>query len=332
MANKNLKKINNPWNLKKLMLAEINRKGGFVNCHAHFDKAYFITREGLEKSMVSMEEKWRMSDGIKKESTVEDIKVRIRRALDFLVEQECKLTCTFVDAYDAVGHKAIDAALAVKEEYKDKIKLLIITQPLGGLIDDKARALYEEITAKADIAGGLPSKDRPNDEKSLDYLFEIAKKLNKPVHVHIDQENNPNERDTEKLIKAVKHHNYERRTVAIHAVSTSAQPEEYRMKIYKEMAELGIAVVICPSAALSMRQLDQYNAPVHNSIANVPEMIEAGILVGLGIDNIADFYEPFVDGDMWTELRLLQEACRYYNLDELVKIASVNGAKILAYK
>ena len=314
------------------MLAEINKNGGFVNCHAHFDKAYFITREGLSKSMVSMEEKWRMSDGIKKASTVEDIKVRIRRALDFLIEQECKLTCTFVDAYDAVGHKAIDAALAVKKEYKNKIKLLIVTQPLGGLVDEKARKLYEEITAKADIAGGLPSKDRPNDEAHLDYLFKIAKKLNKPVHIHIDQENNPNERDTEKLIAAVKRHKYQNRTVAVHAISTSAQPKEYRVKIYKELAKLGIAVAVCPSAALSMRQLDQFQAPVHNSIANVPEMLEAGVLVGLGVDNIADFYEPFVNGDMWIELRIMQEACRYYNLDELVKIASVNGAKILAYK
>ncbi len=322
----------NPWDLKTQMLEAIKRNGGFVNTHAHFDKAYFISAEGLEKSMVSMEEKWRMSDGIKHASTVEDIKVRIRRALDMLIAQGCKATCTFVDAYDAVGHKAIDAALAVKEEYKNKINLLIATQPLGGLIDDQARTLYEEITAKADIAGGLPSKDRPNDEKHLDYLFQIAKKLNKPVHVHIDQENNPNERDTEKLIAAVRRHGYEGRTVAVHAISTSAQPKEYRAKIYKELADLGIAVAVCPSAALSMRQLDQYQAPVHNSIANVPEMLEAGVLVGLGVDNIADFYEPFVDGDMWTELRLLQEACRYYNLDELVKIASINGAKILAYK
>jgi len=322
----------NPWNLKKQMLRAINERSGFVNCHAHFDKAYFITREGLDKAMVDMEIKWCMSDGIKRNSTVEDIKVRIRRALDFLIKQGCEITCTFVDAYDAVGHKAIDAAVAVKEEYKDKITLLIATQPLGGLIDDKARALYEEITTKADIAGGLPSKDRPNDEKSLDYLFEIAKKLNKPVHVHIDQENNPNEHDMEKLIAAVKRHHYEGRTVAIHAISVSAQPKEYRMKIYKEMAELGIAVVVCPSAALSMRQLDQYNAPVHNSIANVPEMLEAGVLVGLGVDNIADFYEPFVDGDMWVELRLMQEACRYYNLDELVKVATTNGTKILWYK
>ncbi len=314
------------------MLEAIRENGGFVSTHAHFDKAYYISRAGLDKTMVDMEMKWRMSDDMKLASSVEDIKDRIRTALDAMVAQGCKITCSFVDAYDAVGHKAIDAALAVKEEYKDKITLLIATQPLGGLIDDKARALYEEITAKADIAGGLPSKDRPNDEKNLDLLFEIAKKLNKPVHVHIDQENNPNERDTEKLIAAVRRHGYEGRTVAVHAISVSAQPKEYRAKIYKELAELGIAVAVCPSAALSMRQLDQFTSPVHNSIANVPEMLEAGVLVGLGVDNISDFYQPFVDGDMWTEMRILQEATRYYNFENLVKIASSNGSKLLAYK
>jgi cytosine deaminase len=321
-----------PFDLKTLMLAKIKEKGGFANCHAHFDKAYYITKEGLDKAMLDMEQKWLMSDDIKRNSTQEQIEERIRRAFTMLVEQGCTYTCTFVDAYEAVGHKAIDAALKVREEFKGKLEVKLITQPLGGLIDENARALYEEITAKADIAGGLPSKDRPNDDANYDLLFEIAKKLDKPVHVHIDQENNPDERDSEKLIAAVRKHGYQNRTVAIHAISVSAQPKEYRTQIYKQFAELGIAVVVCPTAAISMRQLDDKMAPVHNSIANVPEMLEAGVLVGLGVDNVLDFYEPYVDGDMWTELRFLQEACRFYIFDPLVDIASTNGRKILDYK
>jgi cytosine/adenosine deaminase-related metal-dependent hydrolase len=320
------------WDLKSQMLSAIKKKGGFVNCHAHFDKAFYITKEGLDKSMVDMEAKWHMSDDIKKKSTPSEIEGRIRTALDILVGQGCKLTCTFVDAYEAVGHKAIDAALKVKAEYKDKITMLTITQPLGGLVNKEARDLYEAITAKADIAGGLPSKDRPSDDENLDILFSIAKHLNKPVHVHIDQENNPNEKDTEKLINATIKHGYEGRVVAVHAISTAAQPKEYRQELYKKMASCGMAVACCPSAALSMRQLDQYQSSVHNSIANVPEMLEAGITVGLGVDNVADFYMPFVDGDMWTELRMLQEACRFYDFDKLVEIATSNGKKILSLK
>ena len=323
---------NAPWDLKTQMLDAIRAKGGFVNCHAHFDKAYYIDKPGLDKSMVDMEMKWQMSDDIKRASTEEQIKERIRRGLDMLVAQGCTYTCTFVDAYDAVGHKAIDAALAVRKEYEGKIEVKLITQPLGGLIDEHARELFEAISAKADIVGGLPSKDRPNDAESYDLLFGIAKNLNKPVHVHIDQENNPDERDSEKLAAAVEKHGYQGRAVAIHAISISAQPKAYRTDMYKRFASLGIAVAVCPTAAISMRQLDDKVAPVHNSIANVPEMLEAGVLVGLGVDNVCDFYEPFVDGDMWTELRFLQEACRFYAFDPLVSIASQNGRKILDYK
>jgi cytosine/creatinine deaminase len=324
--------MNQPWNLKTQMLEAINQNGGFVNCHAHFDKAFYITKEGLDKSMLDMEAKWRMSDDMKRNSSQTEIEERIRTALDILVAQGCKLTCSFIDAYDAVGHKAIDAAIKVKKEYAGKIELLTITQPLGGLVDPAARKLYEEITAKADIAGGLPSKDRPNDEANYDAMFEIAKNLNKPLHVHIDQENNPNEKDTEKLVKYTEKHGYQGRVVAVHVLSVSAQPKAYRSEIYKKMAANGIAAVTCPSAGLSMRQLDQYQSNVHNCIANVPEMLEAGVLVGMGVDNVCDFYQPFIDGDLWTEMRMLQEACRYYVFDDLVKIASENGRKTSSIK
>ena len=311
------------------MLSAINQNGGFVNCHGHFDKAFYITKEGLDTSMkLHMKEKWNLSDQIKRNSTKEQIEERIRTALDIMIKQGVKTTSSFVDAYEAVGHKAIDAALKVKEEYKDKIKFVIATQPLGGLINPEARNLYEAITAKADIAGGLPSKDRPNDDQNLDILFSIAKNLNKPIHVHIDQENDTTEKDTEKLIKATIKHGYQGRVVALHVISVSAQPREYRAKIYQKMKDAGIYVVTCPAAGLSMRPPEQVSV-THSSIANVAEMIEAGLTVGIGVDNIHDYYQPFIDGDLWTELRLLQESCRYYNFEELVKIATTNGKKIL---
>ncbi len=321
-----------PWDLKSQMLEAIAQKGGFVNCHAHIDKAYFISREGLDKAMLDMEYKWRGSDDIKKASSQEQTQARIRTALDVMVKQGVKLMATFVDAYDAVGHKAIDAMLKVREEYKDKITILTLPQPLGGLVDKEARELFEAIAAKCDIMGGLPSKDRPNDDANMDIMFGIAKNLNKPIHVHIDQENNPNERDTEKLVAATIKHGYEGRVVAVHAVSTSAQPAAYRKELYKKMAAAGIAAAVCPVEVINMRQLDQYNAPVHNSIANVPEMLEAGVVVGLGTDNISDFYGPFNDGDMWFELRMLMEACRYYDFEKLVDVATVNGKKLLSIK
>jgi cytosine/creatinine deaminase len=58
-------------------------------------------------------------------------------------------------------------------------------------------------------------------------------------------------------------------------------------------------------------------------------MVPEGIIVALGTDNIADIYKPYADGDMWEDLHLLLEAGRFNEIDELVKIATVNGRKVL---
>ena len=78
-----------------------------------------------------------------------------------------------------------------------------------------------------------------------------------------------------------------------------------------------------------MRQHDDKMSPVHNSIAPVPEMIEAGLNVSLGLDNISDIYEPEASGVIWDEIRMLDAACRYHEPEMLAKIATVNGYKTL---
>merc|ERR1719487_2707872 len=64
------------------------------------------------------------------------------------------------------------------------------------------------------------------------------------------------------------------------------------------------------------------NSYQHNSIGPFVKMKKAGVRTYLGIDNIADLFMPVVDGDMWTESRMLMEACRHYDLDEVADWAT----------
>jgi len=70
-----------------------------------------------------------------------------------------------------------------------------------------------------------------------------------------------------------------------------------------------------------MRQLPM-TAPLHNSIGPFVKLKKAGVRTYLGIDNINDLFMPIVDGDMWTEARMLMEACRHYDLEEVADWAS----------
>ena len=86
------------------------------------------------------------------------------------------------------------------------------------------------------------------------------------------------------------------------------------------MKELGVTVIVCPSAAISMKQNNSVYSPIHNSIAPVEILLEEGVNVKLGIDNIEDLFMPLVDGDLWFETRLLMESTRIYDINKIIDI------------
>ena len=318
-----------PWNILEHLREKVTAAGGPVCCHAHFDKAYVITPETLDMTMEHMEVKWDLWKKVKAGYTHENLVKRISLSAENMIHQGCKIARTNVDVDTTVGMMCVEAALEVKEKYADKLDLQIASQVLEGAMTAEARQTIEKAAKYVDVLGGLPSRDRPHQDEHLDYLFDLAKQENKTVDVHIDQNNVPEERDTELLAKKVIEHGLQGRVNAVHALSLAAQSDNYMKDVITLMKEADMSVIVCPRAAIDMMQMRNKTAPIHNSIAPVVEFLEGGLNVALGVDNVYDYFCPFIDGDIFTELLFLSEACRFYDIDKLVDIATTNGRKIL---
>lgn len=317
-----------PSDLKSHIIDAIRKRGGWINGHAHFDRAYTISPAILDQGHALMEEKWRLVDPMKRASSEEIYYHRIERAVNVMIRQGVAACATFIDVDPVAEFRAVHAALQVRKKYAGKIRMRLINQVLKGVVDPVARKWAEKAVELVDIIGGNPSKDRPNAVRHLNTVMSWAKETGKMVHVHVDQENNPREHDTELLARKTIEFGLEGKVVAIHAISVGAQPGKKRQELYKIMKAAGLTVVCSPSAALSMRALP-YRTEIHNSIVPVPELLEAGIPVALGCDNMGDIFQPLVDGDMYTELRFLAEANRFYDISMLVDIATRHGRKAL---
>ncbi|HEX2255199.1 MAG TPA: amidohydrolase family protein, partial [Afifellaceae bacterium] len=202
-------------------------------------------------------------------------------------------------------------------------------QPLQGVLDPASYEQYAEACALADYCGGLPSRDRPQPEKHLDVVLQLAKELNKPIDIHIDQENNPLENETELLARKTIEHGMQGRVFGVHAISLGAKDDREQDRIIEKVLEADMGIIICPSAALSMKQLPM-QSPLHNSIAPFPKLRQAGVRCYLGVDNVHDLFMPMVDGDIWTECRMLMEACRYYDLDAVAEWACAKPISLAA--
>lgn len=320
------------FSFKPLILEEIKKKGGWVNAHVHADRAFTINPDTLDVyKKYSLEEKWDVVDVVKKNATVSDYYDRFCRAFEVMLEQGVTVVGSFVDIDPVCEDRAILGAHKAREKYKNDLTIKYAMQTLKGVIEPQARKWFDIGVPMVDIIGGLPKRDERDFGKGaehMDILLEAGKQHGKLVHVHVDQFNSVEDTETELLADKTIEHGMQGRVVAIHGISISAHPKDYRKKLYKKMKKADLMYIACPIAWIDSPRKEVLQ-PFHNALTPVDELVPAGITVGLGTDNICDYMVPFCNGDMWQEFLLMAAGNRYVELDELITIATVNGRKIL---
>lgn len=318
--------------LKGHIRDEIIKQGGWVNAHAHADRAFTMTPEKITVYQnANLQQKWDLVDEVKRNSTVEDYYRRFSQAIELMISQGVTAFGTFVDIDQVCEDRAIIAAHKAREVYKNDIILKFANQTLKGVIEPNAKKWFDIGSEMVDMIGGLPYRDELDYGKGLeamDILMDKAKSLGKMLHVHVDQFNSSKEKETEQLCDKSIEHGMQGRVVAIHGISIGSHPKEYRKMLYQKMRDSQMMVIACPMAWIDSGRKEDLQ-PFHNALTPADELIPEGITVAIGTDNICDYMVPLCEGDMWQELSLLSAGCRFTNLEEMANIASINGRKVL---
>lgn len=336
----------------KLLLKEVENLGGFVNFHSHLDRCNTLNRKYLksigidpiEAATLPLKVKQNLVGNLHKSEAYQrdNLKTRMKKSLEDQYKMMTRTVYTMVDCtpdLDEGGLIALNVANELKEEFQNRLTFYVGTHPIFGFHpkNDNGRwRMFKKAAAQADFIGGLPERDAKHSsigfKEHLKRLLLLGQELYRPVHIHVDQTNCPAETGTETLIQAVewigapKIDAYtiirEPTVWAIHTLSPSGYNEKRFNKVLDGLLRNNIGVIVCPSAALSMRQLRPISTPTHNSIARVLEMLEVGIRVKCGSDNIADVFVPSSDGCMLNEIKLLSNAIRFYTINVLAKLAA----------
>ncbi len=234
---------------------------------------------------------------------------------------------SFIDLDHVVETRALDAALKVKKEMKKQgFDLIIGNQTVGGFTKKNIK-LFEKNIEKLDFLGGLPKSDS-DWNRHIDILFMASKLTNKKVHVHVDQLNIDEELETLILANRTIEAGLEGKVVAVHSISVACHDKAIRELTYAKCKDAGIQFVSCPSAWIDHPRTERLS-PTHNSITPIDELLEWGLVVGIGTDNIEDVYKPYCNGDMMFELRLALECCKVYDENTIIDLAYNNGIKII---
>lgn len=317
------------------LLKKIRERGGFVNAHSHLDRAYTVKAEDLNtKAKKILFDKWKLVDEFKRNATVDDYQLNIANALSQQSRYGTGVCLSFIDIDPVCEDRAMRASWNIKKDGIAEnlgIVFKVASQTLKGICRKENQELLEKALENdwIDILGCLPRADGvENMEQHLDIMMRYCKETKKRLHIHCDQMNTAFEKETELVARKTMQWGVEGRVSCVHSISLACHPKSYRDKVYRMCRDSGMSFITCPTAWIDHRRTEEYT-PNHNAVTPVDEMLDYGLLVAIGSDNIHDIYKPYANGDMATELRFLLESLHIYNQETLLQIATDNGRVVL---
>ncbi len=294
---------------------------GLVDCHAHIDKSHlndggrtsFVHGTGPQKGALTREEKAKF--------TVSDIEERAELVIKHAISTGTLALRTNCDVDAIVGLKGIEALLNLKEKYKDQLILQVAAFSQEGIFQDgKTPELLEQaLRMGADLVGGH-TITCGEGEKHIDFILELAAKYGVEADFHLDESGNREHYLLPYLGEKMKAMGLVGRVNAIHMCTLSALTEDELKNALEIIAECKIKATIAPTA-ISTRK-----------IAPAKELLKVASAVGLGSDNIRDFFNPLGCGDIKQIALLLSYLQAFFTDDEVNAVWSMitdGGARLL---
>lgn len=324
----------------KILDEELLPLGGLFNAHSHIDR--FATADPKYFSKPNDPKKLAVIRLWDKQSSLallhgglayqkESLEDRISRFLKISAQTGLRRVDSFIDVSESIpfgrGMGAVNIARQLKKEYAELLDFRIGAYAPFGFRSDLPQTwkLFTEATAQADFIATSPERDDPlfygADRAHIGLpehfarTLALALKLNKPVHYHLDQQVDPRESGTEKLLDAIEMSPYREEIIkkgtqepfiwAVHVISPSTYSRDRLASLLERLAKFKVGIICCPSAAISMTKLSFIEAPLNKGVAEILLMLKHKIHVRLGTDNVDDIFLPANSLDLKNEISFL---------------------------
>ncbi len=267
----------------------------FVNTHLHLDKVFTLSSLGdaaladyqsgeMGSAMGAIEKAAAVKVGQDRDSMV----AAGRRALAMAAYYGNTHIRALADVDSKAGTRGVEVLLELKEEFGGVVDLQVVAFAQDGIIREPGtEALLRQcMDLGADVVGGIPWIEFTEADMAehVRICFDIAVEYNADVSMLLDDAGDPGLRTLEMMASEAIRRGWQGRALAHHARAMQLYPDPYFARLVSLLAAAGVAVVS-----------DPHTGPLH---ARVKELLDAGITVSLGQDDISDAYYAFGRNNM----------------------------------
>ena len=299
---------------------------GFVESHCHIDKTLTVDRvENASGTLMEAIINW---VAFKPSLTTDDYLARGRRALLMALRMGTTNLRTHVDV-DANGLLALESVLELKREFAGRVDVQIVALGGPGVSNAEFAAMQQALEMGADIVGGCPAI-RSNSKAEVLRAFELAEQFGKPVDLHVDENENPESLSLETLTEETIARGLEGRVTAGHCCSLAFMDERTADRVIKKVARAKINIVTLPACNLVLQGREMNPTP--RGLTRVKQLLEAGVNVVTGTDNVQDPFQPLGNYDLLAASNLTALAAHMTGrtqMLETLEMTTTRAAKVL---
>ncbi|MGD6875796.1 cytosine deaminase [Bacillus infantis] len=305
----------------------------FIEPHIHLDTTLTAGEPEWNQSGTLFEGIQRWSQR-KETLTHEDVKERAKKALKWQIAQGIQHVRTHVDVTDPTL-TALKALLEVKEEMASHVDLQLVAFPQEGILSypSGAELMEEALKMGADVVGGIPHFEftREYGVSSMKIAFDLAEKYDRLVDIHCDEIDDEQSRFVEVVAAEAYERGFGSKVTASHTTAMGSYNDAYAYKLFRLLKMSDINFVANPLVNIHLQgRFDTY--PKRRGITRVKELLEAGMNVSFGHDDIFDPWYPLGTGNMLQVLHMGIHVSQLMGYEEIVRsfdLITDNSARTL---
>lgn len=304
----------------------------FADCHVHLDTSLSLDKTGPNESG-TLFEGIRVWSKYRENIDKDELKGRAKKTLALYKKNGVQYVRSHVDiSHDLTAFKAL---LELKEEAKDEVNIQLVAFPQDGVFasEQVRNNLEEAVSMGADVVGGIPHFEltKEHGDRSIRHIIALAKKYNCLADLHCDEIDDDQSRFLEVLAAEAYENGMGEKVSASHTTAMHSYNNAYCDKLFRVLNMSGVNIIANPLVNVNLQgRFDTY--PKRRGITRIKELLERGINVSLGHDDMYDPFYPLGNGDMTEVLAMGLHLCHmmgYHELNDSYRMITYNGAKTL---
>lgn len=270
----------------------------FIDPHHHLDVAFLSEPPNLSGTL---EEAIQTNANLKVDRPDYDIYEKACHALQLAEQNGTGWLRSHTDIDSVSKLKMLHPIVAAREKFRGLVDVQIVAFPQLGLVADPPSVELMRLAMRegADVVGGMPHTEvsRQAATQHIELAFQIAEEFNADIDMHVDENDNPASRTLELLAEATIQHGYQGHVTASHCCALAAYPDDYAKRVIELVARAQMNIITNPMVNLYLQGRHD-RQPVRRGITRVKELLEAGVNVTCGSDDISNLFFPFGRMDM----------------------------------